>query len=83
MTAFAVTCQTCHVKVWEGDQAPEDGQTVLSAYADSAAGNACPSKVDPCPNKSAAAAERAKRKPATLGDLDDLKKRLAVLEARS
>lgn len=53
-TAMAVICHTCAVNVWQGNIAPTDGQVLLSAFADSVAGTACPSKVDPCPNKTAA-----------------------------
>jgi hypothetical protein len=82
-TAYAVTCQTCHVNVWKGDQLVEqDGQVLLSAYADSVPGTACPSKVADCPHKAAAVAERPKRRAATAGELDELRKRLEKLEPR-
>ena len=81
-TACAVTCQTCAVQVWQGDIPPDDGQVLLSAYADSAPGTVCPSKVEGCPNKTAAVAERPKHKPVVAGDLDDLRKRLDKLEAK-
>jgi hypothetical protein len=81
-TAFAVNCYTCLVNIWQGDIAPDDGQTLLTAYADSTPGTVCPSKVDGCPHKTAAVAERPKRKPVVAGDLDDLRKRLDKLEAK-
>jgi hypothetical protein len=53
---------------------------LLSAFADSATGTACFSKVDPCPNKSAAIAARPV--PVTAADLADVKKRLDKIEAK-
>lgn len=32
--AHAVTCYTCHQKVWEGDDPPADGQKILTKWAD-------------------------------------------------
>jgi hypothetical protein len=55
---------------------------LLTAYADSAPGTACPSKVDGCPHKTAAVTEKGKHRGATLDDLDDLRKRLDKLEAK-
>jgi hypothetical protein len=81
-TACAVNCYTCHVNVWQGDVSPADGQVLLTAYADSAAGAACPSKVDPCPNKTAEVAKRLDRVPAVVGDLKPLLARLAAIEAK-
>lgn len=82
MPDYAVTCRTCYVTVWEGDTAPADGQLLLTEYAESSAGTACPSKVDPCPHKNAAIDQQGKRRPATIGDLETLKARLAALEAK-
>lgn len=31
--AHAVTCYTCTVKVWEGDDPPADGQAILTTWA--------------------------------------------------
>jgi len=80
--AYAVTCHTCYRKIWEGDIAPADGQPILTAYAEQAAGTACPSKVDPCPHKTAEVAKRALAVPATLGDLATIKTRLSAVEAK-
>lgn len=79
-TAYAVTCQTCAVQVWQGDIPPTDGQVLLTAFADSVPGAACPSKVANCPNKSAAIAARPA--PLTAADLADVKKRLDKIEAK-
>lgn len=73
---YAVTCRTCNKNVWQGNVAPADGQTVLTQFAESVAGTACPSGVNPCPNKPAAlAAARQQAVPALLA-------RIAALEAK-
>lgn len=51
MSDFAVVCRTCFRNVYEGNTAPADGQVLLTAFADSVTGTACPSKIDPCPHK--------------------------------
>jgi hypothetical protein len=79
---YAVMCYTCHVVVWKGDSPLADGQAELTRYAESTPGTACPSKVDPCPHKTAALAAAALLRPATLGDLASVKKRLDTLESR-
>ena len=79
----AVICRICHVAVWQGNDPVEpDGQVLLTAYADSVPGTACPSKVDGCPHKHAAVAERPKRRAATIGELDEVVKRLEKLEPK-
>jgi hypothetical protein len=75
-TAYAVNCYTCRVNVWQGDIAPADGQVLLSAFADSVTGTACPSKVDPCPNKTLAVAAAKKTLPAAV------LARIAAIEAK-
>jgi hypothetical protein len=79
---YAVICRTCLVVVWQGNVAPDDGQPLLTAHAESVPGPACPSKVATCPHKTAARAEAAKRKPATLKDISDLQTRVAQLETK-
>jgi hypothetical protein len=79
-TACAVNCYTCHVNVWQGDVSPADGQVLLTAYADSVTGTVCPSKVDPCPNKAAAIAQRPTQ--VTAADLAAVKARLDKIEAK-
>lgn len=82
-TDLAVICRTRLVSVWQGDEAVElDGQVLLTTYADSVPGPACPSKVEGCLHKAAALAEKAKDRPATLKDLDEVHKRLAKLEPK-
>jgi hypothetical protein len=54
MSNYAVVCRTCLRNVYEGDTSPDDGQTLLTAFADSVTGAACPSGVATCPNKTAA-----------------------------
>jgi hypothetical protein len=73
---YAVTCQACLVKVWEGDVPPADGQVLLTNYAESTPGNACPSKVAGCPNKTAAVVDTKQWQPAKI------LARLAALEAK-
>lgn len=73
---MAVICHTCAVNVWQGDVAQGDGQVLLSAFADSVTGTACPSKIDPCPNKSTAVTAAKKVLP------DALLARIAAIEAK-
>jgi hypothetical protein len=80
--AFAVNCYTCRVNVWKGNDAPDDGQVLLTAFADSVAGSACPSKVDPCPHKAAAIAAARLLQPVTMADLAAVKGRLDKLEVK-
>jgi hypothetical protein len=68
------------VTVWQGNTPQGDGQVVLTAYADSVPGTACPSKIDPCPNKAAAIAARTP--PVTAADLAAIKTRLDKIEAK-
>lgn len=68
--------------MWEGDEPPIDGQTVLTERAESTPGDQCPSRVEGCPHKSTRRAARHEQKAATVGDLDQLKARLAALEAK-
>lgn len=75
-TAYAVNCYTCHVNVWQGDVITADGQVLISAFADSTPGTACPSKVDPCPNKTAAVTSARKATPTAL------LARIAAIEAK-
>ncbi len=80
---MAVVCRTCLVAVWQGNEPVEpDGQVLLTAYADSAPGRECPSKVTDCPHKTAAVEAAKKRRPATLGDLETLRAQLTALEAK-
>jgi hypothetical protein len=81
--AFSVTCRTCYRMMWQGDVAPADGQTLLTAYADSTQGTVCPSGVDGCPHKAAAIAAAKLLQPVTLADLTAVKGRLDKLEAKS
>jgi hypothetical protein len=55
---------------------PASTQVLLTAYADSAPGTACPSKVGPCPRKAAAIAARALLKPVAVADFAAVKTRL-------
>jgi hypothetical protein len=82
--AYAVTCQTCKVQVWQGDIPPADGQVLVTAYADSVPGTACPSKVDPCPNKSAAVAaavatEKRTRPAAILARIASIEAKIGIV----
>lgn len=54
MSLFAVICRTCTRNVYEGDTAPDDGQTLLTAFAESVPGTTCPSGIATCPHKTAA-----------------------------
>lgn len=84
MSAYAVNCYTCRVNVWQGDELVEqDGQVLLTAYADSVAGTVCPSRVDGCPHKTAVVAERPKRRFVTVAELDAVVRRLEKLEPRT
>lgn len=83
MSDFAVVCRTCLHTVYEGDTAPDDGQVLLTAYADSIPGTVCPSKIDPCPHKAAAIAAAQLLKPASQGDLAAIKTRIAAVEAKT
>lgn len=76
MSLYAVICRTCQRNVYEGDTQPEDGQVLLTQYAESASGKACPSGVVNCPNKSAAI-NAAKQQ-----TIPGLLARIAVLEAK-
>ena len=76
MSTYAVICRTCLRNVYEGDTQPADGQVLLTAYADSKAGTACPSGVSSCPNKTSAVnAAKQQTIPALLA-------RIAALEAK-
>lgn len=76
MSLYAVVCRTCAHNVYEGNTPPADGQALLTQYADSVTGTACPTPFDPCPHKSAAiAAERKRTIAAILA-------RLAVIETK-
>jgi hypothetical protein len=79
-TQCAVTCQVCAVKVWQGDIPPSDGQVLLTAYAESKQGTACPSGRVDCPNKTAAIAAQVLLKPVTMADFTSVKGRLDKLE---
>lgn len=76
---YSVNCMTCHVNVYEGDTQPKDGQPLLTTFAESVPGTACPSKVDPCPNKSAVINQAPQRAAVTKGDLASL---VARIEAK-
>lgn len=76
MTNYAVVCRTCLRNVYEGDTQPDDGQTLLTAYADSKSGSTCPSGVANCPNKTAAVNVAKQQAPAAL------LARIAALEAK-
>lgn len=76
MSNYAVVCRTCFHNVYEADTPPVDGQVLLTAYADSVPGTACPTPVDPCPHKSAAIAVERRQRPAAI------LARLAVIEAK-
>ncbi len=80
---MAVVCRTCLVAVWQGNVSPDDGQVLLTAYADSAPGTVCPSKVDGCPHKAAEVAKRPQRLPVTVADLAAIKTRLDKIEAKA
>lgn len=76
MSLYAVVCRTCQHNVYEGDTQPADGQVLLTTYADSAAGSACPSGVASCPHKTTAInAAKQQAIPALLA-------RIAALEAK-
>lgn len=77
--AYAVTCYTCFVKIWEGDTPPIDGQVALTTYADSTPGTACPSKIANCPNKTAVVADITQKQAVTRRDLAVL---VAKIEAK-
>lgn len=77
MPAYVVHCYTCLIRIYEGDTPPDDGQVLLTAYADSTPGTACPSKVDRCPHKTAAINTAKQREPAAL------LARLVALEAKA
>lgn len=80
-SAYAVACRTCQVTVWQGNELVEtDGQVLLTAYADSTPGPRCPSGVAACPHTTAAVADRARSRPATVADLDDIRDRIDRLE---
>lgn len=82
-TSFAVICHTCGVNVWQGNELVEqDGQVLLTAFADSVPGPACPSKVNLCPHKAAVLTEQARHKAVTAKDLELLEMRLAKLEKK-
>lgn len=88
MPNCAVTCYTCSTQVWQGAEPVEtDGQALLTAYADSTPGPACPSGRIGCPHKAAAIAlaleEAAKRRPVTSSELAEVKSRLEKLEPKA
>lgn len=80
MSNYAVVCRTCFKNVHEGDTSPEDGQVLLTAFADSIAGTACPSGRTDCPHKATAIVARAQTLPATVADIASVKGRLDKLE---
>jgi hypothetical protein len=80
MSNYAVICRTCLHNVYEGDAQPADGQLLLTAFADSVTGTACPSGIATCPHKSAALTARAQLAPATVADLAAVKARLDKVE---
>jgi hypothetical protein len=52
----------------------------MTTYADSVPGTACPSKIDPCPNKSAVVNARPAQ--VTAADIIAIKARLDKIEAK-
>lgn len=60
----------------------EDGQVLLTAYADSVPGTVCPSKVQGCPHKTLTIQEAQSRKPVTRAELVEVKARLDRLEPK-
>jgi hypothetical protein len=73
---FAVSCTTCAITIWQGDEAPADGQPIATDYAEK--------KCDrqDCPHKAAAIAEKRRQRPAIMADLDPFFKQLDALEKR-
>ncbi|MGH8573235.1 MAG: hypothetical protein ACREX8_11770 [Gammaproteobacteria bacterium] len=82
-TSYAVICHTCGVNVWQGDELlEEDGQVLLTVFAESVSGTGCPSKVDSCPHKTAALENAQLSRPVRLAELEALRARLATVEAK-
>lgn len=76
MSLYAVVCRVCSKNLYEGDTQPADGQVLLTQYADSVPGSACPSGVATCPNKTSAVnAAKQQTIPALMA-------RIAALEAK-
>lgn len=76
MSLYAVVCRTCQHNVYEGDTSPDDGQVLLTQYAESTPGAKCPSGHTDCPNKTAAVnSSKQQAIPALLA-------RIAALEAK-
>ena len=76
MSNYAVICPTCHHSVYEADTPPDNGQVLLTQFAESTPGTTCPSGVPSCPNKTAALNNRKQR------NIDSILGRLTALEAR-
>jgi hypothetical protein len=64
--ATTVVISTTFPGLSPGQETRDDGQVLLTAYADSAPGTSCPSKVGGCPRWP----RGPKRKPVVAGDLD-------------
>lgn len=79
---YAVNCYTCGQTIWQGNEPQGDGQVILTAYADSISGPACPSGISPCPHKAASLAVIAKLQAPTIKDLEAIAARLAKVEAK-
>lgn len=74
MTTYAITCQDCLVCVWHGDDlVTDDGQEILTAYADSTC------QRDACPHTTNALNTAPAGDPLAL--IEALQARLAALEA--
>lgn len=74
---FSVSCRTCLVTMWSGNEPTEDGQPILNKFGD----EQCP-RVN-CPHKQAnRATDPSDTQPATLGDLKALRARLTTLEGK-
>ncbi len=73
MPDYAVTCYTCATLIWEGDEAPIDGQTVATHHADTHCAR------PDCPHTTTAIETARRNTPATVGELEELKAQLAAM----
>lgn len=74
--AHVVSCRKCAAIVYGADTPPADGQLLLTRYADPNC------KEADCPHKTVQIETQRKTRPATIGDLEDLKSRVEKLEPK-
>ena len=74
MPQYGVSCRTCAKTIWEGDDQPDNGQTIATEWAD----RRCRRK--DCPHTTDAIRAAHRHRPVTFADLEPILDRLAALE---